>query len=80
MAGLKSVVLRMPGEGGDFKFYVAKFDHADAERMAERLSAGALDPDQMEAFGAPMDLKQTMHRLDTRDFYVIDIDPPGQRA
>jgi hypothetical protein len=80
MAGLKSVVLRMPGEEGDFKFFIAKFEHEDADRVAERLAGGAFDPDQMQAFGAPMDLKQTMHRLDTRDFYVIDITPPGQRA
>jgi hypothetical protein len=80
MASLKSVVLRIPGEGGDFKFYVAKFSHDDADRLAEELAKGRLDPDQMQAFGAPLDLKQTMHRLDTRDFYVIDIDAPAQRA
>ena len=80
MASHKSVVLRMPGEGGDFTFYLAKFNHDDADRLAAKLIGGRLDPDQMQAFGAPLDLKQAMHRLDTRDFYVIDIDPPARRA
>ena len=80
MPTLKSVVLRMPGEAGDFKFFVAKMHDADAERLAAKLAEGSLDPDQMQAFGAPLDLKQTMHSLDTRDFCVFDISPPGYRA
>jgi hypothetical protein len=80
MPSLKSVVLRIPGEEGDFKFYVAKFQQDDADRLAAEIAEGSLDPDRMRAFGAPLDLKQTMHRLDTRDFYVIDIAPPGHRA
>ena len=72
MPDLESIVLRIPADGGDFKYHLAKLQRHDAEQLEQRVVSGKLDPRTLEMFGPPLNLSQTMRDLDTRDFRVLD--------
>jgi len=73
MIDLESIVLRTPGDEGEFKFYVAKMDREQARNLENRIASGDFDLAQAATFGTPLDLPEAMRRLDTRDFQVIDL-------
>ena len=73
MTQMESVVLRTPGDAGEFKFYVAKLDREQVRNLEHRIARGDFNLEQVSTFGSPLDLPEAMRRLDTRDFQVIDL-------
>jgi hypothetical protein len=73
MVELESIVLRTPGNEGDFNFYVAKLPREEAARLEDQLSHGHVDPQRIALFGNPLNLSQVMRQLDTRNFQVFDL-------
>lgn len=73
MSEMKSIVLRVPAEGGDFNFRIAKLADHDAEQVEQRVATGCVDRQTLELFGPALNLSQTMRNLDTRDFKVFDL-------
>jgi hypothetical protein len=77
MSELETIILRMPGDEGDFTYRMAKLPAHEAEQWEQRFSQDA-QVDEVEVprfFGPPVNLAEAMELLDTRDFRVLDI--PG---
>jgi hypothetical protein len=76
MSELETVILRMPGDKGDFTYRMAKLPPQEAEQWEQKLSDYGLQLDEGQVprfFGPPVNLAQAMELLDTRDFRVLDI-------
>jgi hypothetical protein len=76
MTYLETLVLRTPGDDGDYTYRMAKLPHAEAEQWRQRLASGDAPVNQLKlpkSFGPPMTLGETMELLDTRDFHVLDV-------
>jgi len=76
LSELQSLVIRMPGSGGNFTYRVAKLGAQQAEQWQQRLTdrpLGANDSELAKVFGPPVDLSKAMEMIDTRDFRVLDI-------
>jgi hypothetical protein len=76
MSELETIILRMPGDEGDFTYRMAKLPPNEAEQWEQKLSAQGAQVDELQVprfFGPPVNLAEAMELLDTRDFRVLDI-------
>lgn len=73
------LVLRMPGEEGNYAYRLAALSHGEAPRWEQLLARGDLaeiEPRVCGIFGPPIDLNEAMDQLsEIRNFKVIDL--PG---
>lgn len=71
----KVLVLRLPEQTGNYKYWMAEMPSNEAREWREKLEHNAsslqrFDIDQ--TFGNPLTLMEIMKRLDARDFQVLD--------
>ena len=71
------LVLRMPGEEGNYAYRLAELSVRDAPRWEQLLASedfAAIEPRVSGIFGPPMNLGEAMDRLsEIRNFKVIDL-------